>query len=113
MNPLAAVLFVLAMQSAPAPPVQRPARAPDRWIAEDKTRHMVTSMVVVGFGYAGARLVNLEGNDALIAAAAGAAAAGILKEVHDRSVGKPFSLRDLAWDAVGIGLGLVLVSQAR
>ena len=110
MNPLAPVLLLLAMHTAP---VQRPARAPDRWIAEDKARHMITSMVVVGFGYSGARLVSLEGNDALIAAAAGAAAASILKEVHDKRVGKPFSLRDLAWDAIGIGLGLVLVSNTR
>ena len=110
MNPLAPVLLLLTLQTAP---LQQRARAQDRWIAEDKARHLVTSMVAVGFGYSGARLVGMEGNDALIAAAAGAAAAGILKEFHDRKVGGPFSYRDLVWDAVGIGLGLVLVSNAR
>ena len=110
MNPLAPVLLLLTLQTAP---LQQRARAQDRWIAEDKARHLVTSMVAVGFGYSGARLVSLKGDEALIAAAAGAAAAGILKEVYDKRSGKPFSLRDLAWDAVGIGLGLVLVSNAR
>ena len=110
MNPFASVLLLLTMQTAP---VQQPARAPDRWIAEDKARHMVTSMVVVGFGHSAARVVNLKGDDALLAAAAGAAVAGILKEVYDKRSGQPFSLRDLAWDAVGIGLGLALVSNAR
>ncbi len=110
MNPLAPVLLVLALQGAPA---QRPQRAPDRWFAEDKARHMLTSMAVVGFAHSGARIVSLEGNDAVVAAVAGAALTGIWKEFHDRSVGKPFSLRDLVWDAVGIGLGAVLVSHAR
>jgi uncharacterized protein YfiM (DUF2279 family) len=110
MNPLAQVLLLLSLQATPP---QQPARFPDRWIAEDKAKHMLTSMAVVGFAHSGARMVSLKGNDALVAAAAGAAAAGIWKEFHDRSAGRPFSFRDLAWDAVGIGLGLLLVSHAR
>src|SRR5215510_12780034 len=96
-----------------AQPPQQSRRAADNWFAEDKARHMLTSMAVTGFAHSGARMVGVKGTDAVIAAAAGAAALGILKEVHDKRVGKPFSFRDLTWDAVGIGLGLILVSNAR
>jgi uncharacterized protein YfiM (DUF2279 family) len=114
MNPLTSVLLLLALQQQTLElPGHRPAPSGDRWIAEDKARHMFTSMALVNFAAAGARIVGLENKDALVPAIAGAAAAGILKEVYDKRVGKPFSFRDLAWDAVGIGLGTIVVSHAR
>jgi len=110
MNPLTSVLLLLALQQQP---VQRPPRAADQWIAEDKARHMFTSMALVNFAAAGARIIGMDNKDALVPAIAGTAAVGILKEVYDKRVGKPFSFRDLAWDAVGIGLGAIVVSHAR
>jgi hypothetical protein len=41
------------------------------------------------------------------------AAAGIAKELFDRRAGGPFSLRDLAADAVGAGAGWLLIRELR
>jgi hypothetical protein len=117
--------FILALQmcsgTMPALPASMPAprrsfvqqAARDRWFAEDKLKHAMMSMAAVNFTYAGARFVGLQDDSALITAALAGAAAGIWKEAHDQRIGRPFSARDLVWDALGIGIGLVLVSNAR
>lgn len=109
MNPLSYSLLLLQLHNAPMP-AQKP--YPDAWFAEDKMKHMLTSTAVVGFAHAGARLVT-DTKTAVVVAVAAGAAAGIWKEIHDRKIGRIFSKRDLVWDALGIGLGVVVVSQAR
>jgi uncharacterized protein YfiM (DUF2279 family) len=41
------------------------------------------------------------------------ALAGLWKEWHDRSIGRPFSYRDLVWDAVGVTVGAIIVDNVR
>ena len=84
--------------------------APDRWVAEDKLRHLAMSFTVTHMAYGAAR-VALDPDPATASAIAIAAILGVGKEVVDRRGGGPFSVRDLVWDAAGIALGLALVRE--
>ncbi|HSM37227.1 MAG TPA: hypothetical protein VK837_12575 [Longimicrobiales bacterium] len=92
----------------PAAPAQ-----PDPWIAEDKARHFFASLMIGAVAYGGATALSVEWPEAGVAAGAVAGAAGIAKEFSDRSRGRPFSVRDLVWDAAGVGAALLLASRAR
>lgn len=99
----------LAVDSAgPRRPVaiQDSARAAtDAWLAADKLMHFHMSYATTAFAFGVTR-------DATASVAA-AAAAGIFKEVYDKRAGKPFSGRDLVWDAAGIVLGYAIMKQVR
>ncbi|HVZ77929.1 MAG TPA: hypothetical protein VG818_08110 [Gemmatimonadaceae bacterium] len=73
----------------------------DRWFAADKAKHFLASAAIETGGYAMMRGVQATRQQSLFAASVATAAAGIGKEVMDRRGGGEFSLRDLAWDAVG------------
>ncbi|HEX6558870.1 MAG TPA: hypothetical protein VF021_05390 [Longimicrobiales bacterium] len=84
----------------------------DRWLAEDKLKHFTMSYGITVFAYAGAR--SFAGHDGSIALAIGAGgAAGILKELYDRAHARPFSLRDLLWDAGGVAVGYAMIKNTR
>lgn len=84
----------------------------DRWLGEDKLKHFTMSYGITAFAYAGARTA--AGHDASVGVAIGAgAAAGILKELYDRTHGRPFSLRDLLWDAAGVAAGYVMIKNTK
>lgn len=85
----------------------------DRWFAEDKLKHFFTSLAATNIGYGGVRLIGLEDNAGLIAAGAATTALGLWKEWRDTRQGGPFSYRDLAWDGLGIALGLMVAAQTR
>ena len=86
--------------------------APDHWLGEDKFMHFAMSYAITVVAYAGTRSV-LDRDASLGVALAAGSAAGLLKEFRDRSVGQPFSFRDLVWDAAGIALACVVVRQTR
>ncbi|HSH44285.1 MAG TPA: hypothetical protein VK966_00380 [Longimicrobiales bacterium] len=86
------------------------AREADAWLGEDKARHMGMSFAATLFLY-GAGRAALDHEAALPVAAAGSALAGVGKEVADARRGGRFSLRDLAWDAVGVGIGILLAER--
>ena len=114
MNPLGFALLALQLTSA-APKDSTAAvrtQQADEWVAEDKLKHLMMSAAVVGFAHAGARTATDAGSAVAVAALTGVAA-GIWKELRDHRIGRPFSGRDLIWDALGIGLGVALVSKAR
>ena len=96
--------LLLAAQITAAP-VQR---TPDAWIAEDKFRHAFLSAAVVGFAHAGARGF-VDSDKSMVAAALAGISAGLWKELRDARASK----RDLVWDALGVTLGLLVVSRAR
>jgi len=90
-----------------AVPVQS---ARDAWLGEDKFRHFAMSYAITGFAFAGARVVFGDDTSLGLAIAAGSTA-GLLKEFYDRSRGRPFSKRDLVWDAAGVAVGAIMVRQ--
>ena len=86
------------------------AYAGDRWYGEDKVKHLAISGAITGMAYGGSRVV-LD-RDASVGVAVGAAAvAGLLRELHDHRLGKPFSYKDLVWDALGIAAGYFWIRE--
>lgn len=86
--------------------------APDHWFGADKFQHFAMSYAITAFAYAGTRTL-FDRDASLGVAIAAGSAAGLLKEFRDRSVGQPFSFRDLVWDAAGVALACVVVRQTR
>jgi putative lipoprotein len=96
-------LFLLAVVLGPGP---TRAIAQDDWLGRDKALHFGASFALAGAGYAGGAALSREPVVRLGVGATVAMAAGIAKEMADRSGGDP-SLKDLTWDALGTATGLV------
>lgn len=108
-------LLILAL-AAGCPQPQEPDPGPppieDRWIAEDKLQHFALSFAATQMSYGGMR-VAVPHDQAVTAASITALALGVAKEVHDVRIGRPFSLKDLAWDTAGVALATLLIRQIR
>lgn len=77
----------------------------DRWFGPDKGKHFAASLVVQLASYGMLRVCGVNQASAQIVAASVGSAAGIGKEIWDaRGHGDP-SIRDLTWDAIGVGTG--------
>ena len=96
-------------------PVAQPAVASpgDPWLGEDKFRHAAASWAAMVFTYAAARTVTDDRDAALAVALPMTAGMGIAKEVVDWRRGGPFSLRDLAADALGAGAAWLFLREVR
>ncbi|MEX0891181.1 MAG: hypothetical protein WEB88_03350 [Gemmatimonadota bacterium] len=89
------------------------AQAPsDPWFGQDKVRHALHAYAAVAFGHAMGTAAGLEADAARGGAVVAAAALGVAKEVADRRRGGSFSVRDLVWDALGIGVGALVMGGA-
>jgi len=98
----ALLALLLASWEAPAAPAR------DGWFDQDKPKHFVISLSLAGLGYgAGAALSDSRPVRCLTGAGL-ALGVGLGKELYDASQGRPFSYKDLAWDAAGTAVGLGL-----
>lgn len=104
---------LLCASLAQAPALQG-ASAADRWLAEDKFKHFVTSYVVTVLAGSGARLLGAEPGAAMWIGVGVGLGTGVAKEVVDlrRSEGHP-SVRDLVWNAAGVGVGGMMLRAGR
>ncbi len=103
-----ACLFVLCFALGSAAPPK------DRWIGEDKWKHFFASFAVTSISAGGARLVGLDADASLAAGVGAGAALGVWKELRDqRRPDSTASVRDLVWDAAGIGAAAAVVAQTR
>lgn len=97
---LAAGLLLLA---APAHAEEK-----DPWLGRDKALHFGASAVLAGGGYGvGAMIFDARRDRALLGGAV-ALSAGVGKELYDLTGAGNASYRDLTWDVVGTGVGLLL-----
>lgn len=87
--------------------------ARDPWLGQDKAQHLFMSFALTDMAFGLARAAGLDARAAMPVAAGAALAAGIGKEIYDRRHGRFFSLRDLAFDLLGMGVGLTLASYTR
>lgn len=85
-------------------------RPVDPWFGTDKAKHAVVAFAVQGGTYAALRTVGGH-STAIIGATAATVGVSLLKERFDRGR-TGFSVRDLAWDALGIAVASVIVSHA-
>lgn len=67
----------------------------------DKVKHFLMSFLVQSAGFSVGRAAGLDRGASQAVGAAAVGSVGVLKELHDRSRGKPFSAGDLLWDAAG------------
>ncbi|HSJ16444.1 MAG TPA: hypothetical protein VK939_18695 [Longimicrobiales bacterium] len=84
----------------------------DPWFGADKYRHFFLSFAGTAFAYGAARGV-MDADAATVFALGAGAVAGLGKEVLDRRAGRLFSVRDLAWDGLGLLAAYVLVRNTR
>lgn len=97
---LPALLLALAPAAAAA--------QTDPWWGRDKALHLGAGAVLAAGGYAAGAILWEEPEAALWTGAAVGLGAGVVKELLDLAgMGHP-SWKDLAWDAVGMGAGLLL-----
>ncbi len=81
--------------------------AGDEWLGADKAKHFAVCTVLAGAGYGGGALLFEAPSARWLTGAGLAMGAGLGKELYDtRSGGTGFSVKDLAWDAVGTATGL-------
>ena len=84
----------------------------DSWFGIDKIKHFFISAFIESLSYSALQAANVKHRPALGAAIGVSAAVGVAREVHDkRTPGKWFSYRDLAWDALGISAGAIMLNH--
>lgn len=88
--------------------------AGDRWFAEDKLKHFVTSFVVTSLSASAARTAGVDVAGSAYVGAGTGAAVGVWKELRDAGRrGETASFRDLVWDLGGVGAGYAVMRQVR
>ncbi|MFL5578112.1 MAG: DUF2279 domain-containing protein [Gemmatimonadaceae bacterium] len=88
------------------------ARPPhDSWFGADKVKHFFMSAFVQSLTYGTLRAAGARHDASLAGASAATAAVGVAKELRDRRAYGLFSVKDLTWDAAGVGVGTVLLRR--
>jgi uncharacterized protein YfiM (DUF2279 family) len=85
----------------------------DAWFGADKVKHFFLSALVQSAAYSAARTVGLDRSASQIVGGVAVAGFGLGKEFHDRRSAKPFSPRDLTWDAAGGVAAAALLNGTR
>lgn len=83
----------------------------DRWFAEDKFKHFWLSFAATSLTFGFVDAAGLDWPEAGVAAGVVAGGAGVWKEFSDRRRGERFSRKDLVWDALGVGVALLLAGR--
>ena len=85
---------------------------PDSWFAIDKVKHFFMSAFIESVSYSALQAAHANHRPALAGAIGITAAFGLGKEIHDyRNPNNHFSIKDLSWDAIGAGAGVILLSH--
>lgn len=95
------------------PAQQKGAKVPDPVFGADKVQHFFVSMFLQSFTYSALRATKASHQSSLAGATATSALLGIGKEVRDRRSVGLFSVKDLVWDAGGIGASTLLIRHSR
>lgn len=83
------------------------------WLGADKIKHFLMSAFVQSAAFSITRAAGGDRATSHVAGALTSATAGVWKEMHDRRVGKPFSVPDLLWDAAGAASMAALLNRTR
>ena len=85
----------------------------DKWIGTDKVKHFFMSAFVQSAAFSAARAAGASHASAQAIGGVTTGALGFAREVHDKRVGKIFSVKDLAWDAAGGVSAAALLRRTR
>jgi putative lipoprotein len=84
----------------------------DNWFGIDKIKHFFMSAFIESVSYSALQAAHVNHRSALGGAIGVTAAFGVGREIHDsRNPKNHFSIKDLSWDAIGAGAGVVLSSH--
>jgi uncharacterized protein YfiM (DUF2279 family) len=84
-----------------------------RWFGVDKVKHFLMSALVQSTAYSASRVLGADHQASQVVGGSAVAGVGVLKEVYDRHVHKPFSIEDLVWDASGGVAAAALMNGTR
>lgn len=89
--------------------------AQDDWFGADKLLHFIGSFLTTSVSYTiAASAWDLDHDKARMVGAAAGVAVSIGKEVYDSLSGQGYaSGKDLFWDGIGIGMGMVMINQMK
>lgn len=91
-----------------------PSPPPDRWLGEDKLRHFFTSFVATSLATSVARAAGAERDVSIAIGVTAGSVSGVWKEVRDlRDPSGRASVRDLVWDAAGVGAAAAVALRSR
>jgi putative lipoprotein len=109
------VTLLLAFAFAPPTAGAQSPRTPQRdsWFGSDKIKHFLMSAFIQSLTFSGLQYAGAHRNAAFAGSIGVTAAFGIGKEFHDKRIGEPFSLRDIAWDAAGAGSAIVMLRHTQ
>ena len=97
--------FILTLQLGGSP------KPVDRWFSPDKVKHVFVSVFVESMSFSVLRSARVGRNASLVGASAVAAGTGLGREIYDHFHPGTPSLKDLAWDGVGIAAAAVVLHQ--
>lgn len=85
---------------------------PDSWFGIDKIKHFFMSVFIESVSYSALQAAHVNHRSAMAGAIGVTGAFGFGKEIHDyRNPNNHFSIKDLSWDAIGAGAGVILLSH--
>ncbi len=86
-------------------------RVKDSIVGIDKLKHFLLSGFVESVAFAGLQLAGADRTASLAGAATASITVAIGREVHGRRVSGLFSFGDLAWDALGAGAAMLILTR--
>jgi len=106
-----AAVFLAIVFAAPVE-AQKP-KPPDPVIGVDKVKHFFIAGFVESMTFAGLQAAGANRSTARASALAVTAVISVGREVHDKKKKGLFSVRDLAWDAIGAGAALIVLNKTQ
>lgn len=101
-------VLLLVLPALLLAPRARAASSGDEWLGTDKAKHFGVTLGLGAVGYGGGALLFDTPRARLLSGAALGMGVGLGKELYDLGRGSRFSVKDLAWDALGTATGLAL-----
>ena len=85
----------------------------DPWFGNDKPRHFLMAGFVESLTFGGLELAGANRSTSKVGAISAATIISIGREIHDRKVEKGFSVKDLAWDGLGMAAAFLVINKTQ
>jgi hypothetical protein len=79
----------------------------------DKVKHFFIAGFVESMSFAGMQATGSNRSTARVAALSATAIVSVGREIHDKKTKGLFSIRDLAWDAIGASAALLVLNKTQ
>jgi hypothetical protein len=107
------LLTVLAALALAFPLEAQSPRPADPLFGVDKVKHFFIAGFVESMTFAGMQSLGSSRSTARISAITATSIVSIGREIHDKKKKGLFSVRDLAWDAIGAGAALAVLNKTQ